>query len=58
MSVSNVEIDDDDHSRIILHFDIDCFYAQAETLLDPTLSGKPGVNVELFSVLLSLLNEH
>ena len=33
--------EDDDHSRTILHFDIDCFYAQAETLLDPSLSDKP-----------------
>jgi DNA polymerase iota len=33
--------DDDDHSRTILHFDIDCFYAQVETLLDASLADKP-----------------
>jgi DNA polymerase iota len=39
--MSLVELsEDDDHSRTILHFDIDCFYAQAETLLDPSLSDK------------------
>ena len=27
--------------RVILHFDIDCFYAQVEMLKDPTLKTKP-----------------
>ncbi len=40
MSTFEVD-DDDDHSRTILHFDIDCFYAQVETLLDPSLADKP-----------------
>ena len=31
----------EDHSRTIVHLDLDCFYAQVEELLDPTLKGKP-----------------
>ena len=27
--------------RVILHFDIDCFYAQVEMFKDPTLKTKP-----------------
>ena len=34
-------VDGDDHSRTILHFDIDCFYAQVETVLNPSLADKP-----------------
>ncbi|CAM9763180.1 unnamed protein product, partial [Choristocarpus tenellus] len=30
-----------DHGRVILHFDIDCFYAQVEQVLNPLLKGKP-----------------
>jgi DNA polymerase iota len=30
-----------DASRCILHFDIDCFYAQAEELRRPELAGRP-----------------
>ena len=30
-----------DLSRVILHFDLDAFYAQVEAILDPTLAGKP-----------------
>ncbi|CAM9548892.1 unnamed protein product [Ectocarpus sp. 13 AM-2016] len=29
------------HDRCIVHFDIDCFYAQVEEVLDPSLRGKP-----------------
>jgi len=28
------------HSRVIICFDIDCFYAQVEEILDPELKGK------------------
>lgn len=34
-------LEEDDHSRTILHFDLDCFYAQVETILDPSLVDKP-----------------
>lgn len=30
-----------DHSRTIVHIDVDCFYAQVEELLDPTLRSRP-----------------
>ena len=30
-----------DLSRVILHVDLDCFYAQVEELLDPKLKGRP-----------------
>eukprot|EP00903_Cladosiphon_okamuranus_P018116 g16671.t1 len=30
-----------DHRRCIVHFDIDCFYAQVEEVLNPSLRGKP-----------------
>lgn len=29
------------HRRVIIHIDIDCFYAQVEEILNPTLVGKP-----------------
>ena len=32
---------EDDHGRTILHFDVDCFYAQVEMLNDPSLKEKP-----------------
>ena len=32
---------DENHDRVIIHIDIDCFYAQVETLLNPSLKGKP-----------------
>ena len=31
----------EDHSRTIVHLDLDCFYAQVEELQDPSLKGKP-----------------
>lgn len=31
----------EDHSRVIIHVDIDCFYAQVETNKNPELSQKP-----------------
>ena len=31
----------DDHKRVIVHIDIDCFYAQVEMLQDPQLRDKP-----------------
>lgn len=30
-----------EHSRVILHLDIDYFYAQVEEILDPTLKYQP-----------------
>ena len=48
MSVLDQEEDDalfqqteDDHSRCIIHLDIDCFYAQVEMITDPSLVDKP-----------------
>jgi len=32
---------EDDHSRCIIHLDIDCFYAQVEMVSDPSLVDKP-----------------
>ena len=29
------------HSRVIIHIDIDCFYAQVEMVSDPSLVSKP-----------------
>lgn len=29
------------HDRVIVHIDIDCFYAQVEMILNPSLRGKP-----------------
>ncbi|KAI9556726.1 hypothetical protein GHT06_016517 [Daphnia sinensis] len=29
------------HERVIIHIDIDCFYAQVEMILNPSLRGKP-----------------
>ena len=31
----------DDHTRTIVHFDLDYFYGQVEEVLDPSLQGKP-----------------
>ena len=31
----------DDHSRTIVHLDLDCFYAQVEEVANPSLKGKP-----------------
>ena len=48
MSVLDQDEDDslfqqteDDHSRCIIHLDIDCFYAQVEMITDPSLVDKP-----------------
>lgn len=30
-----------EHKRVIIHIDIDCFYAQVEEILDPSLKDKP-----------------
>ena len=30
-----------DHKRVIIHIDIDCFYAQVEEILNPSLKNKP-----------------
>ena len=30
-----------DANRVVLHIDLDCFYAQVETLRDPSLRGRP-----------------
>ena len=36
-------VDDPDPSRIVLHVDMDCFYASCERLREPALRGKPVV---------------
>ncbi|XP_058813261.1 DNA polymerase iota [Topomyia yanbarensis] len=33
--------DSEDHSRVIIHIDMDYFYAQVEEILDPSLKNKP-----------------
>ncbi len=35
--VASADLDD----RVILHLDIDCFYAQVEAVLEPCLKGLP-----------------
>ena len=30
-----------DTLRVVIHVDVDCFYAQVEELRNPTLKGKP-----------------
>ena len=40
-SCSSTGEGEDDHGRTILHFDVDCFYAQVEMLNDPSLKEKP-----------------
>ena len=40
-SCSGLGEGEDDHGRTILHFDVDCFYAQVEMLNDPSLKEKP-----------------
>jgi DNA polymerase iota len=30
-----------DHERVVLHIDVDCFYAQVEEARNPSLRGKP-----------------
>jgi DNA polymerase IV (DinB-like DNA polymerase) len=34
---------DEDEERVVLHVDMDCFYASCERLREPTLAGKPVV---------------
>ena len=36
-----MELEKSEHNRVIIHIDLDCFYAQVETLLNPNLKGKP-----------------
>lgn len=38
-----------DHSRVIVHIDLNAYYYQVEALLDPSLRGKP-VGVQQVSV--------
>ena len=53
--VNNQRHMEDIHSRVIIHLDVDCFYAQVEELRDPHhLKGKPIGAVALNSVSLSL----
>ena len=43
MSGGTLPVDDPDPSRIVLHVDMDCFYASCERLREPALRGEPVV---------------
>ncbi len=54
-----------DHSRVIVHIDIDCFYAQVEMIRDPSLRDKPlgekledNVFAAVFSLFCGVLYRH
>ncbi|KAI8483322.1 hypothetical protein Bbelb_389260 [Branchiostoma belcheri] len=41
LSTSQHTSGEEDTSRVIVHIDVDCFYAQVEMIRDPTLRDKP-----------------
>ena len=41
VNIISVPGDNAEHSRVIIHIDIDCFYAQVEMLRNPSLRDKP-----------------
>ena len=43
MSDGTLPVDDPDPSRLVLHVDMDCFYASCERLREPALRGEPVV---------------
>lgn len=53
MSISmNALEPQDEEARVIIHLDLDCFYAQVHMLMDPELQTRPlGENVPIISPL-------